>query len=77
MRCGVAGGLTGTPMMPDRSPLMGSKAEDYRAGAGILLRVVGKIEDHPEAKHVFEDLAKEWLQLAEQIEEGGRQAPCK
>ncbi len=54
---------------------MRSKAEDYRAGAAILLRVAGTIEDHPEAKQVFEDLAREWLQLAVQIEEGGRQAP--
>ena len=52
---------------------MRSKAEDYRTGAAILQRVAGTAEDHPEAKQVFEDLAKEWLQLAEQIEEAGRE----
>ena len=56
---------------------MRSKAEDYRTGAAILLRIAGATEDHPEAKQVFEDLARKWLQLAEQIEEGGRQAPRK
>ena len=56
---------------------MRSKAEDYRTGAAILLRIAGTTEDHPEAKQVFEDLARKWLQLAEQIEEGGRQAPRK
>ncbi len=46
---------------------MRSKAEDYRAGAAILLRVAGTIDDNPETKQVFEDLAREWLRLAEQM----------